>query len=359
MIWLKVAGFIPSVASMMLLIRRAWLSSRLRRLHPPHSPQQPLGALQPAQQPGRRDGFKEMLADEQEKLARRSQQYAGVKLAAELYERRMQRFVLHDELDSAPTNAKVIYLVQHGEAAHDVWCRAELAAGRTPSTSRRSDGSASANGLHDPLLTHQGEADAAAAAERARQLPQPELIVTSPLRRATQTALVTFADAISSGVPVVAHELCREAWVGSEPPIWDSHLARDALIKAYPLVEYQRYAFGEEDPPSGPVGPLGGKEIDDPLWWWCATPYGWSPRGFDEALVAEHAFAFVSWLMRREERTLAVASHAHFLLALHHACLDASFEQPQVLHAGELRRIIVCAEPAPPTTGHYHTNPAF
>jgi hypothetical protein len=61
--------------------------------------------------------------------------------------------------------------------------------------------------------------------------------------------------------------------------------------------------------------------------------------------------------MRRKERTVAVVSHAHFLLALHHACLDATFEAPQVLLAGEVRAIAISEDFAPEVAGHYHTNP--
>ena len=207
--------------------------------------------------------------------------------------------------------------------------------------------------LHDPLLTANGEAEAARTAEQARSLPPPQLVVVSPLRRATQTGLIVFEHATRAGVPVVAHELCRETWIGSDPSIYDSRLSRDVLAKAYPQVDYERFVFDTERshiPGEGPV--------HDPLWCFSASPYGWSPRGHDEALVAEHAYAFLWWLMDREERTIAVASHSGFLLALFHACCEAHFDEPQVLFTGELRVVAVSEANAPDVTGHFHTNPS-
>ena len=162
--------------------------------------------------------------------------YQGAKTVFEMLGKRNQRFVLHRDYTAAPAKAKVIYLLVHGEAAHSAWLNAELAAGRD-GTATRENASKVPPELHDPLLTPKGEASAAAAAERARELPPAELVVVSPMRRATQTGLAAFAGAIDAGAPVVSHELCREAWDGSDPPLWQSRLARDALKEAYPQVD--------------------------------------------------------------------------------------------------------------------------
>ena len=52
--------------------------------------------------------------------------------------------------------------------------------------------------------------------------------------------------------------------------------------------------------------------------------------GLDEAAIGEHAYRFLYWLMARREAVVAVASHANFLLALHHACVDGCAATPQV-----------------------------
>ena len=61
----------------------------------------------------------------------------------------------------------------------------------------------------------------------------------------------------------------------------------------------------------------------------------------DEAAIAEHAYRWLCWLMERPESVVAVASHANFLLALHHACFDGCADAPQVFHTGELRVVAV------------------
>ena len=79
---------------------------------------------------------------------------------------------------------------------------------------------------------------------------------------------------------------------------------------------------------------------------------------FLEAINAEHADAFMQFVMSRHERVIGVGTHSHFLLALFHGCLEAErpFETPQIFHTGEVRAVAVSAEPAPEVKGHYHTN---
>ena len=180
-----------------------------------------------------RDGFKEMDSAGQTQMRRGMFMYEGVKMTSEMHRKRDRRFVLHTDPSTAPADAKVIYLVCDGEAVHDKWRAAEKAAGRSPAATRSQDGVPT--DLHDPLLTSKGEADAAAAAKEAQKLPTPELNV-SPLRRATQTGLAVFEHAVTGGVPVFAHELCREGWTGSDPSIFDSRKSRDALEKEFPKV---------------------------------------------------------------------------------------------------------------------------
>ena len=141
-----------------------------------------------------RDGFAELSAMDQPNMARRASLFQGVKLAAEYAGMRPLRHTLHLDPSTAPPGAKVIYLLRHGEGVHNVWRHAEQAAGRTPTAKRHNQHRVPA-GLHDPVLTSQGLADAAAAAELARALPRPQLCVCSPMRRTTQTLLVAFGGA--------------------------------------------------------------------------------------------------------------------------------------------------------------------
>ena len=341
---------------------RAWRTRVLAAIdEPPTTAGQAAADEKPDASSTARDGYAECSPQDKPNWIRMAYEYQGVKKGAEVAGKRHLRFVLHADVATAPANAKVLLLLRHGEAAHNVWRANELAAGRKPHAKRTNRGQVPAE-LHDPLLTAKGERDAAAAAEAAKALPTPELIVVSPMRRATQTALTVWAHAIEAErVPVIAHELCRECFLGRDPSIYDSRLGRDQLKKLYPKIEYERHVFEEEDPPDGGIARrLGGDsdEIDDPLWWWCDTPYGLSPRGFDEAINAEHADAFMQFVMARRERVIGVGTHSHFLVALLHGCLEPEtpFASPQVFHTGEVRVVAVSVEPAPEVKGHYHTN---
>ena len=281
-----------------------------------------------------RDGFAELSAQDQPNMARRAALFQGVKLGAEYAGMRPLRHTLHLDPSTAPPGAKLVYLLRHGEGVHNVWRHAEQAAGRTPTAKRHNQHRVPA-GLHDPVLTSQGLADAAAAAELARALPRPQLCVCSPMRRTTQTLLVAFGDAVAAGVPVVAHELCREAFHGRDPSLYDSRLPAAELSSAFPQVDFHTHVLPAEETPAAQAHPggvgshpervgshpgevgshpeapgshpgtvgshpegLGSNpegvgtqpkmpaSIGDPLWWHCVSPYARSadsPNGMDEA----------------------------------------------------------------------------
>lgn len=291
-----------------------------------------------------RDGLAEMAPDDRARMARRSIIFEGVKKAAEYAGLRQQRFILHND-GAAPADSKVLIIVRHGEGMHNAWRAAEKAAGRTPTAKRHNRGEWPEE-LHDPLLTERGVQDALTAAAAARQLEeQPTLLVTSPMRRAVQTLMFAFGDASAAGVPIVAHELCREAFHGTDPSVYDSRLARSALQNAFPQVDFTSHVLEPEPPSNGVAAAVDeSAAVDDPLWWHCSSPFGHvGPRGVDEAAIGEHAYRFLEWLMGRPERVIAVATHSNFALALYHACLDGAPDTPQVLHTGELRALTVSA----------------
>ena len=192
-----------------------------------------------------RDGFAELSPLDQPKMARRAALFCGVKLGAEYAGTRPLRHTLHTDPSTAPAGAKIVYLLRHGEGEHNAWRHKEQVAGRTPTAKRYNRQSVPA-GLHDPVLTPQGLADAAAAATRARALPPPQLCVCSPMRRTTQTLLAAFGAAVADGVPVVAHELCREAFHGRDPSLYDSRLPAAELSAAFPQVDFLTHVLPAE-----------------------------------------------------------------------------------------------------------------
>merc|ERR1712032_811643 len=69
------------------------------------------------------------------------------------------------------------------------------------------------------------------------------------------------------------------------------------------------------------------------------------------AAIVENAWNFLTWLMARPERDIAVVTHSIFLLALFHGSLDASLagcshEATILFHTGELRSVWI-TETAP------------
>jgi broad specificity phosphatase PhoE len=249
-----------------------------------------------------RDGFAELNIADQPNMARRAALFQGVKLGAEFAGMRPLRHTLHLDLSTAPPGAKLVYLLRHGQGVHNAWRHAEQAAGRTPTAKRHNqhDPVLTSQGLHDPVLTSQGLADAAAAAELARALPRPQLCVCSPMRRTTQTLLAAFGDAVAAGVPVIAHELCREAFHGRDPSLYDSRLPAAELSSTFPQVDFHTHVLPAEERPAaqahpGGVGSHPGRvdsqpkmpaSIGDPLWWHCVSPYARSAdnaNGMDEA----------------------------------------------------------------------------
>lgn len=293
-----------------------------------------------------RDGVAEMSPDDQRRMTRRAIVFDGVKKAAQYAGLRPERFMLLPSGAAPPPSSRTkrLYLLRHGEGVHNAWRAAEQAAGRTPTAKRHNVGHYPVE-LHDPCLTEKGLADATAAASAAAFLPRPELLVTSPMRRAIQTLLVAFGDAASAGVPIIAHELCREAFHGTDPSIYDSRLSRDELAAAYPNVDFSSHVL----PAQSAAEDGSSSAIEDPLWWHCVSPFAThesGTHGIDEAAIAEHAHRFLTWLMARPESVIAVATHSNFLLALYHACLDGVPDAPQVFFTGELRQLLVCSSPA-------------
>lgn len=289
---------------------------------------------------GRRDGLSEFFEGDRVRLTHWSLQFEGVKQAAEFFGRRKRKFVLLPEGSAVAGNGVVkrVTFIRHGEGVHNAFRNAEKAAGRTPTAKRHNMHEVPAE-LHDPPLTEKGR-DEAARARAAAKRCAPQLLVTSPLRRAVQTLQIVFADHLAAGVPAVAHELCREQFHGLDPSIYDSRRSRDELQAEFPSVDFSAHVLPSDDD--------GEETRGDPLWWHCGSPFGACEDGVQEAAMVEHAWQLMCWLMSRPESEMAVATHCLLLLALHHGALappgGGRFASPQVFHTGELRSILICEE---------------
>jgi broad specificity phosphatase PhoE len=170
--------------------------------------------------------------------------------------------------------------------------------------------------LRDPPLTALGLEDAKQLKPVAAQLA-PQLLVVSPLRRATATILVGFV-ASAAAVPVVATELCREQ-MGVH--VCDQRFTVADLQAEFPQVDFAAVATN-----------------DDVLWQ--ATQRETYPE------MADRAYAFLDWLRARPETDIVVGTHSAFLMCLYNVVLDCGGDSDLATFfaTGELRSTVLTWE---------------
>lgn len=212
-------------------------------------------------------------------------------------------------------SAKKVHFIRHGEGHHNVVQREWRA--RTDW-----DGNSEPYTLDtdpdfkymDPVLTEKGTMQAEALQARTSAF-MPELLVVSPMRRATQTGLVAFSLHVEKGLKVVACELCHE--MGGKHTC-DKRLDRSQLVAQFPVVDYSLL-----------------ESEDDPLWNDGVTREPW-------LLLAQRAAAFAEWLKDRPEQCIAVAAHSAFLLSIFTAVLKTDAEETaRWFGTGEMRTVML------------------
>lgn len=222
-----------------------------------------------------------------------------------------------------PPGSKLIHFIRHGEGHHNVAQREWRAAKGWDGTSEPYTMDNDPNWTYvDAELNDKGIGQAEALVAVTEPALKPELLVVSPMRRATQTGLLAFAPHIQRGaLPVIAHELCHER---AGRHTCDKRLAKAALAKAFPAVNYDG---------------LGAEE--DPFWGdgWTREP--WEDLGTRAARFVQHV------LHERPETHIAVASHSGFLLAIFNAVLECDDEGTRTwFGTGELRSVLLTPRPA-------------
>jgi len=190
--------------------------------------------------------------------------------------------------------------------------------------------------LRDPPLTALGLEDAKCLRPLAAEL-SPELLVVSPLRRATETILVGFEAAIQEAhgihrssdarlvqktptvLPIVATELCREQ-IGVH--VCDQRLPVRDLQAEYPMVDYSPIANHDEDV------------------LWQATRREAYPE------MADRAYEFLEWLRARPETDIVVGTHSAFLMCLYNVVLECGTddELKTFFATGEMRSTVLTWE---------------
>lgn len=218
-----------------------------------------------------------------------------------------------------PPGSKKVQFIRHGEGYHNVAQREWRARpgwdGKTEPYTVDTD----PNGRYvDAMLTDEGEAQARALQARTTR-EKPQLLVVSPMRRATQTGLLAFAPQVDVGwLPVVAHELCHER---AGRHTCDRRLSRTELSKQFGA--RVSYALLESE--------------EDPYWGDGVTREPWEG-------VVGRGIAFAAWLRAQPEAHVAVAAHSAWLLAMFNAVLttdDGDEETRGWFGTGEMRTVLL------------------
>mmetsp|Transcript_43355 Transcript_43355/g.139319 ORF Transcript_43355/g.139319 Transcript_43355/m.139319 type:complete len:292 (-) Transcript_43355:64-939(-) len=221
-----------------------------------------------------------------------------------------------------------LHLVRHGQGFHN------LLADLYHELGRKFDAASGEGGEQNPYcrrevvappLTEVGRIQARALQQRAQTL-KPDLVVVSPLARATQTALLAFSHLLEpavadSRVHFVAHEGCHEI---AGVHTCDRRRCLSELRREFPMVDYDSASVQEEDP-------FWSETVREPL-----------PQ------LAQRGYEFLLWIRSRPERDIVVASHFAWLFTLSSAvlhCDDASLKAGFL--TGEMRSIIVRFEDVP------------
>jgi len=216
--------------------------------------------------------------------------------------------------DSYSPGTKKVHFIRHGEGHHNVaqkewrvkpdfvWPSEPYTVDNDPEYS-----------YIDALLTPKGEGQARELQARTVDLA-PQLLVVSPMRRATATGILAFEKHVADkSLPVIAHELCHET--GGKHTC-DKRLKKADLAALYPMIDYSLI-----------------EDEEDPLW-----RDGLTRESKME--IASRAAKFLEWLRARPETHVAVAAHSGWLLSVFNGAIaEADAEVRHWFSTGEMRTV--------------------
>ena len=221
---------------------------------------------------------------------------------------------LVDDNFSPGPSEKRVHFVRHGEGTHNVVQREWRAKpGWDGTTEPYTIDNDPEYKFGDAQLTAVGTEQAQALRARTAALADVEVLVVSPMRRATDTGLLAFEAHVAAGKPILASELLHER--GGRHTC-DKRLGLAAISAAHPNIDYSLVTAEE-----------------DPLWGDGVTRESWAD-------VASRAAEFCKWLAARPEKRVAVAAHSAILLGLFNTVFAKSDpECKKWFGTGEMRTV--------------------
>uniref|UniRef100_A0A061R0P8 Phosphoglycerate mutase-like protein n=1 Tax=Tetraselmis sp. GSL018 TaxID=582737 RepID=A0A061R0P8_9CHLO len=229
---------------------------------------------------------------------------------------------------TVPPGGKLLHLIRHGQGFHNLLGELYADFGidfNATGTDLRPQNPYRRSEVLDPPLTELGR-EQAKQLRSSTQALSPELIVVSPLCRATQTAVIAFSHLLKPGstvtaVPFLAHEAVREQ-AGAH--YCDACRGLGDMRIEFPMVDY---SF---------INNISMEKDED-----------WSDSREQLSSVAERGYDFLLWLRSRPEQEVAIATHSAFLFVLLNAVVDTG-QLAEGLSSwfltGEMRSVIITFE---------------
>ena len=217
--------------------------------------------------------------------------------------------------------SKIVHFVRHGQGFHNMIADKYREAGREWEQYKSDDRNPYvAREVYDAPLTQVGREQAEELRGRSEKLvPAVEVVFTSPMCRAVQTAMIAFRhllcadDAKGSRGRFIAVEDCREE---CGVHVCDGRRTVTSAKFEFPHVDFS------------------GLETDDD-----AMFEGMEGRE-DKAALGERIRSFLGYLSRRPEGTVAVATHSGWLMTLFNGVLVCRGEgMKEWFMTGEMRTV--------------------
>lgn len=226
------------------------------------------------------------------------------------------------------TYDKILVLMRHGEAKHNTFEREYAQSKDVPREKANGDDDYPV----DPMLTGKGCGQMLNVSRRTATFfnkstgLQPNLVVVSPLRRAIQSAIISFPTytpqtSLLNTPSWICHPACMEQANGNKSEFVSS--VKD-LKEAFPGIDFNLF---EDCLIDGNVDELNGK-AKVPL--------------FESKMdLMKRTDEFLSWIKEREERVIVVSSHATWLQSLCAFSLqyESEIRGLDMFKKGELRSV--------------------